>query len=208
MNASLHAQPLGELLNATAARSPAPGGGAAAAISGATAAALASMVVAYSTDKPDLAPHKPELDAAAAWLSRARLLFLALADEDAAAYAAYAQARKLDKADPARPAAIAEASAACLAAPRSVLAAAADLLRRIEHLAPITNTNLASDIAVAATLAEACAASAAWNIRVNLPMVTDTAQRAEIEHEAEGGAADAAARRARIEAACRAPEAT
>ena len=56
---------LADYLGALAAKSPTPGGGAVASTTGATAAALAGMVVAYSLGKKNLAPHQPLLEDAA-----------------------------------------------------------------------------------------------------------------------------------------------
>src|SRR5262245_5876212 len=78
---------IADFLEALAARTPTPGGGAVASAVGATAAALARMVVAYSLGKKSLAAHQPALEIAARELDVARALLLRLADEDAAAYA-------------------------------------------------------------------------------------------------------------------------
>ena len=185
--------PVGDFLARLASRTPAPGGGAVAALTGAHAAALAEMVLAFSD-------QTPAIEDVSHALSNARKLFLALADEDAAAYAEYTRLRKLDKADPERAERLPAAKAACLGAPRAVLAAATDLLRTLETLPGRTNAYLASDLAVAAVLAEACAAAAAHNVGVNLAFAAD---RDAVVAETESALADAKARRARVEAACK-----
>ena len=186
-----------------AARTPAPGGGAVAAVSGARGAALAQMVVAYSLGKKTPEADRPALERAAGELERVRGLFLALAAEDAEAFARLSELRKKPDGDPERSAGEAEAVDAVVGAPRASLAAACDLLRHIEDLGPITNTRLASDLAVAACQAEAAAKSAAWNIRVNLSLLDgDPARRDAAAGEAERGVRDAAERRERVEAAC------
>lgn len=182
------------------AKSPAPGGGAVAAVTGATAAALARMVVSYSLGKKNLADHQPALQNADAALQRFEALMLGLGDEDAAAYALVNALQKLPETDPTRLADLPAAEAAALAVPRAVLGACCDLLRSIESLAPITNRHLRSDLAIAAVLAEAGAKSAWWNVRVNL---TDRTPRAdEIMTEALDLLADAAGRRKWIEEHC------
>ena len=142
-----------------------------------------------------------ELESAAKKLRLARGLMLALAHEDAQAYALLTQLRKLPEGDARRVAEEPEVRAAVLGAPRATLAAAMDLLRLLETLAPITNTWLHSDLAVAAVLAEATARSAWWNVRVNLSMAAE-AERQGIVRDGLASLEDARARRERIERAC------
>jgi len=201
-DASLSSLSVNELLSSLASKTPAPGGGAAAGVAGATACGLASMVLAYSIGRRSLAEHEEGLQKHAAWFARSRELLMGLADEDARAYRAFQAARARPDEDPGKAAAVAEASAAVLAAPRATLAALSDVLRRLEYLPPITNRNLASDLAIAAVLAEGAAASAAWNVRVNLRLVEDKAERSAIEAETARMISDAGTRRRAVELAC------
>lgn len=189
-----------EFLAQLGAKSPTPGGGAVAAMTGATAASLARMVVNYSLGKKNLAEHQPALRNADTALQRFEALMLGLGDEDAAAYALVNALQKLPESDPKRLADLPAAEAAALAVPRAVLGACCDLLRTIETLAPITNRHLRSDLAIAAVLAEAGARSAWWNVRVNLGPTTPRAD--EIMTEAMDLLADAAGRRQWVEDAC------
>ncbi|MGI8521980.1 MAG: cyclodeaminase/cyclohydrolase family protein [Nocardioides sp.] len=77
-------QPLGEFLDSLAARSPAPGGGAAAAVTVAIAAGLVAMAAGYADRVPD-----DLLERARGCQSRAA----GLAEEDAAAYTEVLAAR-------------------------------------------------------------------------------------------------------------------
>jgi formiminotetrahydrofolate cyclodeaminase len=193
---------LARFLDAVAAKSPTPGGGAVAASTGAVAAALGSMVVAYSLGKKNLAEHQATLECASSSLRRARDIFLELAEEDAAGYAVLNELLKLPPEDPRRDREMPGAVEASMAPPRATVAAAADLMRLLESLAPITNRHLRSDLAVAAGLAEATARAGWWNIAANISMVTDTASRESMAREASGLLRDASARRAVIERAC------
>ena len=159
---------LSDFLAQVGAKSPAPGGGAVACTTGATAAAIAKMVVEYSIGKKNLADHQSVLSNASATLARFAAMFLELADEDAAAYALVNELSRLPESDPRRQREYAAAAEASVQAPRAALAAAADLLRLIETLVPITNRHLKSDLAIAAVLAEAAAKAAWWNVHVNL----------------------------------------
>ncbi|RMH26680.1 MAG: hypothetical protein D6693_06740 [Planctomycetota bacterium] len=178
-------QPLSGVLDAIAAKTPTPGGGATAALAGALAAAQAEMVVAYSLGKKDLAEHQEALADARGRLGRSRALFLELAEEDAAAYGLVSELLRLDARDPRRAAELPAAVGAATRVPLACVANATALARLCLTLAPITNPHLASDLAIAALLAEACARAGAENVRVNLPALA--------EH-AGSGAADAARR--------------
>lgn len=191
-----------QFLDAVAAKSPTPGGGAVAAATGATAAALTSMVVAFSLGKKNLAAHQPMLERSDQALRRSREIFLELAEEDAAGYAYLNELMKLPPEDERRQREMPAAIDASLAPPRATAAAATDLLRLIESLAPITNRFLRSDLVVAAALAEATTRSAWWNIAANSPMVTDEAARAALVEEANRLLADAVRRRQGVERAC------
>lgn len=200
-------QPLGsfrfdELLAAIAAKQPTPGGGAVAAATGATAAALAGMVVSYSLGKKDLAAHQPALTDAAAHLQRARAVFLELADEDAAAYAWLNGLQKLPEADAKRAAEYPQAVAACVQAPMATLAASVDIARLCRALVSITNKWLKSDLAIAAILADAAAKSAACNVRINTPLVADAAARAKAEQQTTDLVAEASRLAQATQAAC------
>jgi formiminotetrahydrofolate cyclodeaminase len=196
-------KPLTQLLDDLAAKTPTPGGGAVASITGALAGALAGMVVSYSVNKKSLAKHKPDLERAAEALARARALLLELAAEDEAAYTDLNALWKLDESDPRRSSAMPAAVERAIQAPRAVLAACLNLLRLLEELAPITNRSLRSDLAIAAILAEAGARAAQCNVAVNSPMLEKPDQRQRIESETAREVADARERTARVEAACR-----
>jgi len=154
---------LGGLLAAIAAKTPAPGGGAVASITG----ALAQMVLSYSLGKKSLAPHEAELAQAMHVLGNARGLLLGLADEDAAAYGAVNELGRLPETDPRRIAEYPLAVEASVQVPLATAAACVDLLRLFARLAGITNRQLRSDLAIAAILCDAAVRASRWNVLVN-----------------------------------------
>jgi len=163
----------GDLLDSLAGKTPAPGGGAAAAMLGATASSLAGMVVAYSLGKKSLAEHQPMLEAAADRLASASAQFLALAAQDAEAYAALNAIQKLPADDPVR---IAEAPVAlrrAIEAPDATRVLAMNVLELAASMVGRTNQYLRSDLAIAAVAAESAAVAAGWNIRINAPGLPD-----------------------------------
>jgi formiminotetrahydrofolate cyclodeaminase len=67
--------------------------------------------------------------------------------------------------------------AAAIDAPQAILDRAAEIAVTCVALAPRTNANLASDLAIAVDLARVAARAAAHNVDVNLPSVADAADR-------------------------------
>jgi formiminotetrahydrofolate cyclodeaminase len=195
-------QPVGDLLASLASKTPAPGGGAAAGLLGATGAGLAGMVVAYSIGKKAHEPDRPMLEQASERLAGMRGRFLALADEDAAAYADLNAIQRLAADDPDRLAREPDALRRAIQAPEHARVLAMDLLELIESLVGRTNKWLASDLAIAGVAGEAAAVAAGWNVRVNAPGLPDGAGDAYLER-VDAGETEAAAIRSRIEAACR-----
>ncbi len=152
---------------------PSPGGGAVAAVTLAHGAALASMVLRYSLGRPALAAHETDNAAALAELDAMRATALSLADRDAAAYARLAALWKLPAGDAVReghfPAALQEA----IDAPQAIVDLAERACALLTHLPARTNARLGSDLAIAANLCALAADAAAWNVRVNLPSLSD-----------------------------------
>jgi methenyltetrahydrofolate cyclohydrolase len=203
MTTSLETCPFADLLGQIASKTPTPGGGAVASSTGALAAALAQMVVAYSLGKKSLAAHQKDLETADRSLRIARHLLMQLAEEDAQAYGLVNELSRLPEHDERRAAELPGAVHASIQVPLSVIAACDDLLRLCERLTSITNRQLHSDLAIAAVLAEAAARASRWNVAVNAGMLKDSAAGERALADADQALADAAARREAIEAACR-----
>ncbi len=144
-----------------AARTPAPGGGAAAAITAALGAASGAMAARYTTG-PKWPAVTARAEALAAALDAAAADFQVLAERDAASYAQVQAVRK-SGGD------VAAAEAAALAVPVAVLARSADAASLLVDFLPVCNPNLASDVRVGVHLL-AGAGRAAWRtVQVNRP---------------------------------------
>jgi formiminotetrahydrofolate cyclodeaminase len=188
---------ISSFLTRLAARSPAPGGGAAGALHAAQAAALLAMVARFSDG--------PRFDAET--VGRVRAAADGLADEaaglaaaDEAAFEKVADAYRLPKDTPAaqaaRTGAISDAMGGAARPPADLMAASLRLVGLAEELLPAANKNVLSDIAAAAAAISAAAVTAAVNIEANLSGITDPALRAELSATAAlaDGVADRASR--------------
>ncbi|WP_024804751.1 cyclodeaminase/cyclohydrolase family protein [Nocardia sp. BMG51109] len=163
--------PIGRYLDDLAAKIPAPGGGAVAALHAAQGAALVAMVARYTTRAKD-ADNRPVIDRIIAAADAARDRAAALADADAAAFTAVGAAYKLPKSTDAESAARGEAITAALLqaarVPAAVVAEADEILTLATDLLPIGNPNVVTDIGAAADAARAAATSSQLNIAINV----------------------------------------
>lgn len=184
-----------------AAKSPTPGGGAAAALVGAVGAALAGMVVSYSVGKKSLAQHETHLREAQARLERLRTLCLTLADEDAQAYALVNELTRLPESDTRRAQELPSAARAAVDVPLALQAACAEMTRICQDLTSTSNRQLRSDLAIAAVCADAAGRAAKWNVLINAPLLGEADRR---RAEADSMRLDDATRerRLRVEAQC------
>ena len=157
-----------------AAPTATPGGGSAAAASGAMAAGLATMVASMSRGKKAYLQHERELSEAIARLSQLREELKAAIDADAESYnavmKAYKQAKDSAGADGIIDAALKQATSV----PLSVAERAREVVGIVERLQPITNPNMKSDLTTATALARAAIQGALANVEINLESLKDS----------------------------------
>jgi len=163
-------------LDRLAARVPAPGGGAAAALHAAQAAALLAMVARYSDGERYDAEMMSRIAGEADVL---REDALALAEADAAAFAAVAEAYKLPRETEDRSASISAALADATRPPADVVRIAVLLIRLAEELLTAGNHGMITDVAAAAAAVRAAAVTSRLMIEVNLKRITDQVLRDE-----------------------------
>ena len=167
-------------LDQLAARIPAPGGGATAALHAAQAAALLAMVARYSNG----ARYNAELmNRIVTEADELREDALALAEADADAFGAVAEAyrlpRETEQEQSARSASISSALAGAARPPADVVRTALLLTSLAEELLPAGNRTMITDVAAAAEAARAAAVTARLIIEVNLKGMTDPVLRDE-----------------------------
>ncbi|MBU0641594.1 MAG: cyclodeaminase/cyclohydrolase family protein [Planctomycetes bacterium] len=173
-----------DYLSRLASAAPAPGGGSAAALTGALAAALGQMVSALTIGKPQFADVEPRVRALQTRLERTGAMLRRLVEEDATAYEALSAAFKIAKDDPERKARIAAAAEVAAGVPFQTVALSRELSTDLRELGKIANPQLSPDVEAAQHLADAAMHAAAANARVNLPLLAEErAQRMRAELE-------------------------
>ncbi|MEZ6195483.1 MAG: cyclodeaminase/cyclohydrolase family protein [Planctomycetota bacterium] len=159
-------------LSALAGGDPTPGGGAVAALAGALAAALGSMVGNLTIGRPRYAAVESRFRDEVAALAEARREFSELAIRDAEAFEGYMAALKLpkdgDEAKARRREALRAASLAATEVPMATLRRAASLLPAVEYAAAEGNAHAVSDAGIAALLVETAVRAAGMNVAINL----------------------------------------
>lgn len=172
-----------DLLDRLSSHAPVPGGGSAAALSGALGASLVAMVCELTIGRPAYADAEPIAREAGDAARALRDTLVELAEQDATAYDAVVRARKLPRETEAersaRSAAIDAASVAAAEVPLRTAHVAAAVLELAERIAPIGNRNAVSDAGVAALLAAAAVRGAALNVRINLPYLPEGTELAD-----------------------------
>ena len=151
-----------------AAPTATPGGGSAAAASGAMAAGLAGMVATMSRGKKAYAQYESQLSEAIARLTLLREELKAAIDADAESYnlvmKAYRAAKESSDGGRLINAALQEATRV----PLGVAEKAVEVAQIATRLKPITNPNMSSDLTTAIALARAALEGALANVDVNL----------------------------------------
>ena len=131
-----------------------------------------AKVAAVSVGKPKFAAHDADLRTRLADLLALRDRFVALADEDAAAFAALMRAYRLPKATDderaARATALQEGMRQAAATPLRIMAAARDVLGAAEAIATIGNPNALGDCGAAGAMAVAAMRVSLLNVTANI----------------------------------------
>jgi methenyltetrahydrofolate cyclohydrolase len=175
---------IGSWLDQLASSAPAPGGGGAAALETAMAAALLEMVCNLTIGKPAHTEHERTMTAVLERAGALRAEALALVDEDAAAFRSVIEAYRLPRATAAelerRSEQIQRALAGAADVPRRTASAAAELVALAESIVPGANPTVVSDIAAGAASARAALETALVNIEINRGSITDDELRASL----------------------------
>jgi len=158
-----------------AAPTATPGGGSAAAASGAMAAGLASMVASMSRGKKAYVQYESQFSEAIARLGQLREELKAAIDADAESYNSVMKAYKSAKESTDGDAAISSALKQATSVPLGVAEEVVEVAEIATILKPITNPNMKSDLVTAIALAKAALEGALANVEINLVSLKDEA---------------------------------
>lgn len=168
-------------LDAMGSKEPTPGGGAAAAIAGATGAALIAMVGRLTVGKAGFEDLDDRMQALVERADGARAEFLALGDQDAEAFEVVMEAFRLPKESDVEKAARIDAIQRGLehaaSVPLEIARRAVDLMELAEDATAMGNPNAASDGMTAASMLLAAVVGARANVEINASSLNDEARR-------------------------------
>lgn len=167
-------------LDGLASESPTPGGGAVAAIAGATGSALISMVCNLTIGKAGYEEVQERMRGIRAAAEHARGAFLEFADVDATAFdgvmAAFKMPKGTDAEKAARSRAIQRGYEEATSPPLEIARLAAAQMELARETTELGNANAASDGACAAQSLSAAVWSATYNVEINASALKDAAK--------------------------------
>lgn len=162
---------VGPFLDALSAKTSTPGGGSAAALVGAIAAALSVMAGQFTLGKKKFAPIEPQMLLLTQQAQTLVIELQAQMEKDALGFqkVMHAYADKSEKGPIQLQSALKEA----ILAPFLIMQKSVEAIQLAEQMVDLCNPNLRTDAAATATFALAAVRVASWNVKVNLFEITD-----------------------------------
>lgn len=167
--------PCSEFASELAAKTSVPGGGGAAALVGALAAALCSMVGSFTVGNARYADVEDDVRRLLGEARDVRTRLLDLVDEDAHAFLPVSAAYRLPKDDPSRTRAIEDAAKGACRAPMEMMEQCARAIGLLEEMGKKGSRMLLSDVGCGAYLARAALEAASLNVLANTRSLGDGA---------------------------------
>jgi len=168
-----------EFMQLLASEAPAPGGGSAAALAGATGASLAAMVAALTLGKEKYREYEAQTVALQNKGNELQTRFLELIDADTAAFndvsAAYKLPKQTEDEKEKRREAIEQSLKKATQTPFDMMKTALECLQVVASAVGKTNASAASDLGVAAYSLRAATEGAWLNVLINLGGIKDEA---------------------------------
>jgi len=172
-------QPIQGFMDKLASKSPEPGGGSVAALTGALGAALVSMVANLTLGKEKYKDVQPQIELLLKDSEKLRAEMQDLIQKDTEAYGAlsavYKMPKNTDEEKVARTLKMQEALKKACQVPFDIGLKSLEVAKLAGRAADIGNVGAVSDAGVAVLLAQACAQSSALNVKINVNSIKDEA---------------------------------
>ena len=172
-------QPIRHFLDKLASKSPEPGGGSVAALTGSLGAGLVSMVCSLTLGKEKYKDVQPQVEALIMESEKLRTEMQDLIQKDTEVYGGLSEVYKMpkntDAEKAARTAKMQEALKLACQVPFEIGLKSLEVAKLAGRAAEIGNVAAVSDAGVAVLLAQACAQSAALNVKINVNSIKDEA---------------------------------
>jgi formiminotetrahydrofolate cyclodeaminase len=166
-----------DFLNETASQSPAPGGGSVSALAASLGSALTSMVCRLTIGKKKYVDVQREIENVLTRSEELRGKFLAMIDEDTAAFnkvmAAYGLPKDSEEQEAKRATEIQESMKSATLVPLKLMGLCIEALELVKIIVEKGNKNSISDAGVAALMLHAGCEGAALNVNINLGSIRD-----------------------------------
>ena len=170
-------QPMRHFLDKLASKAPEPGGGSVAALTGSLGAALVSMVCGLTLGKEKYKDVQPQVEALVRESEKLRAEMQDLLQKDTEVYGGLSEVYKMpkntDAEKAARTAKMQEALKLACQVPFEIGIKSLEVAKLAGRAAEIGNVAAVSDAGVAVLLAQACAQSAALNVKINVNSIKD-----------------------------------
>jgi len=177
---------INDFINEVDSKSPAPGGGSVAALAGSLSSSLARMVCHLTVGKKKFKALEDDIQSlvfdAMRSLEELKDVFTELVDKDTEAFNQIMEAFKLPKETEEqklyRSGKIEEATVVAIEVPKEVAENGRNVLQSLQILMQYGNKNCLSDLGVSALLLHTTIIGAVMNMKINLPGISDEAQKA------------------------------
>ncbi|MFO1076711.1 MAG: cyclodeaminase/cyclohydrolase family protein [Planctomycetota bacterium] len=170
-------QPFAKFLESLAARTPTPGGGAAAAMAGCMGTALFLMVVRFSRGKKANVDREGDLARVEGVLAGHLERLMPMADRDCKSFdlvsAAYGMPKDTEPQKALREKAVQEAMVGAMVVPEETLCMVRDVFVAMDSVRSCVGKAIVSDLASGAALLLAAAEGAFLNVRINAAFLTN-----------------------------------
>ena len=195
---SLNDKSLTEFAEHLASRAPAPGGGGAAALTGALGIALCSMAGNLTLGRKKYADVEADVLRMLEKGERLRERLIALIDKDAEMFAPLAEAYSVPKDNPDRDAILENATMGACTAPLEILRLCCECVELLEEMLERGSKMLVSDVGCGALCCRAAIDSAALNVFINTKSLKNREEAEKLENEVDRLTAEYSTRAAAI----------